>query len=188
MALPRKLLEQGVRDMVRVCDGRISGTAYGPVVLHVTPEAAVGGPLALVEDGDFIVLDVAARRLELDVPDDVLAQRVPSTAMLDGLANPTRGWERLYVNHVQQADTGADLDFLVGAATRPSAESRTDSALNAARAACTQERLRASRLRVPRQLSSRYSPAPQGPIRAQSGLLLLAVDPQATEDPAGLSR
>lgn len=114
MPLPRKLLEQGVRDMVRVCDGRMSGTAYGTVVLHVTPEAAVGGPLALVEDGDFIVLDVAARRLELDVPDDVLQQRVPSTAMLDGLANPTRGWERLYVAHVQQADTGADLDFLVG--------------------------------------------------------------------------
>lgn len=114
MPLPRKLLEQGVRDMVRVCDGRMSGTAYGTVVLHVTPEAAVGGPLALVQDGDFIVLDVAARRLELDVPDDVLAQRQPSTAMLDGLANPTRGWERLYVDHVQQADTGADLDFLVG--------------------------------------------------------------------------
>ena len=114
MPLPRKLLEQGVRDMVRVCDGRMSGTAYGTVVLHVTPEAAVGGPLALVEDGDFIVLDVAARRLDLDVPDDVLQQRVPSTAMLDGLANPSRGWERLYVDHVQQADTGADLDFLVG--------------------------------------------------------------------------
>ncbi len=114
MPLPRKLLEQGVRDMVRVCDGRMSGTAYGTVVLHVTPEAAVGGPLALVQDGDFIVLDVAARKLELDVPDDVLAQRQPSTAMLDGLANPTRGWERLYVDHVQQADTGADLDFLVG--------------------------------------------------------------------------
>jgi dihydroxy-acid dehydratase len=114
MPLPRKLLEQGVRDMVRVCDGRMSGTAYGTVVLHVTPEAAVGGPLALVQDGDFIVLDVAARRFELDVPDEVLQQRVPSTAMLDGLANPTRGWERLYVDHVQQADTGADLDFLVG--------------------------------------------------------------------------
>ena len=114
MPLPRKLLEQGVRDMVRVCDGRMSGTAYGTVVLHVTPEAAVGGPLALVQDGDFIVLDVAARRFELDVPDDVLQQRVPSTAMLDGLANPSRGWERLYVDHVQQADTGADLDFLVG--------------------------------------------------------------------------
>ena len=114
MPLPRKLLEQGVRDMVRVCDGRMSGTAYGTVVLHVTPEAAVGGPLALVQDGDFIVLDVAARRFELDVPDDVLQQRVPSTAMLDGFANPSRGWERLYVDHVQQADTGADLDFLVG--------------------------------------------------------------------------
>lgn len=114
MPLPRKLLEQGVRDMVRVCDGRMSGTAYGTVVLHVTPEAAVGGPLALVQDGDFIVLDVAARRLELDVPDDVLKQRVPSTAMTGGLANPARGWERLYVDHVQQADTGADLDFLVG--------------------------------------------------------------------------
>ena len=114
MPLPRKLLEQGVRDMVRVCDGRMSGTAYGTVVLHVAPEAAVGGPLALVQDGDFIVLDVAARRLDLDVPDDVLQQRVPSTAMLDGLANPSRGWERLYVDHVQQADTGADLDFLVG--------------------------------------------------------------------------
>ena len=114
MPLPRKLLEQGVRDMVRVCDGRMSGTAYGTVVLHVTPVAAVGGPLALVQDGDFIVLDVAARRFELDVPDDVLQQRVPSTAMLDGLANPSRGWERLYVDHVQQADTGADLDFLVG--------------------------------------------------------------------------
>ena len=114
MPLPRKLLEQGVRDMVRVCDGRMSGTAYGTVVLHVTPEAAVGGPLALVQEGDFIVLDVAARRLELDVPDDVLQQREPSTAMLDGIANPSRGWERLYVDHVQQADTGADLDFLVG--------------------------------------------------------------------------
>ena len=114
MPLPRKLLEQGVRDMVRVCDGRMSGTAYGTVVLHVTPEAAVGGPLAFVQDGDFVVLDVAARRLELDVPDDILAQREPSTAMLDGLANPGRGWERLYVDHVQQADTGADLDFLVG--------------------------------------------------------------------------
>ncbi|MCX6415662.1 MAG: dihydroxy-acid dehydratase [Actinobacteria bacterium] len=114
MPLPRKLLEQGVRDMVRVCDGRMSGTAYGTVVLHVTPEAAVGGPLALVENGDYILLDVAARRLELDVPDDVLRQREPSTAMLDGLANPSRGWERLYVDHVQQADTGADLDVLVG--------------------------------------------------------------------------
>ena len=114
MPLPRKLLEQGVRDMVRVCDGRMSGTAYGTVVLHVTPEAAVGGPLGLVQTGDIIVLDVAARRLDLDVPDDVLLQRSPAKATIDGFANPARGWERLYVDHVQQADTGADLDFLVG--------------------------------------------------------------------------
>jgi len=114
LPLPRKLLEQGVRDMVRVCDGRMSGTAYGTVVLHVTPEAAVGGPLGLVQTGDIIVLDVAARRLDLDVPDDVLLQRSPAKATIDGFANPARGWERLYVDHVQQADTGADLDFLVG--------------------------------------------------------------------------
>jgi dihydroxy-acid dehydratase len=114
MPLPRKLLEQGVRDMVRVCDGRMSGTAYGTVVLHVTPEAAVGGPLGLVQTGDIIVLDVAARRLDLDVPDDVLLKRSPTKATIDGFANPARGWERLYVDHVQQADTGADLDFLVG--------------------------------------------------------------------------
>jgi dihydroxy-acid dehydratase len=112
MPLPRKLLEQGVRDMVRVCDGRMSGTAYGTVVLHVAPEAAAGGPLALVRDGDPIVLDLAARRLDLDVPESELATRTPNR---EGFASPTRGWQRLYVDHVQQADTGADLDFLVGA-------------------------------------------------------------------------
>ncbi len=114
MPLPRKLLERGVRDMVRVCDGRMSGTAYGTVVLHVAPEAAAGGPLALVRDGDPIVLDVPARRLELDVPTEELAAREPSARLSDGLARPVRGWQRLYVDHVQQADTGADLDFLVG--------------------------------------------------------------------------
>jgi dihydroxy-acid dehydratase len=112
--LPKKLLEQGVRDMVRVCDGRMSGTAYGTVVLHVTPEAAAGGPLALVQTGDVIVLDVPARRLDLDVPDAELRQRTPNPATTAGFASPRRGWERLYVEHVQQADTGADLDFLVG--------------------------------------------------------------------------
>jgi dihydroxy-acid dehydratase len=112
--LPRKLLERGVRDMVRVCDGRMSGTAYGTVVLHVTPEAAAGGPLALVETGDFVTLDVPARRLDLDVPDSELRRRTPNAAMAAGFASPRRGWERLYVDHVQQADTGADLDFLVG--------------------------------------------------------------------------
>jgi len=112
--LPRKLLERGVRDMVRVCDGRMSGTAYGTVVLHVTPEAAAGGPLALVQTGDFVTLDVPARRLDLEVPDSELRRRTPNPAMAAGFADPRRGWERLYVDHVQQADTGADLDFLVG--------------------------------------------------------------------------
>ncbi|MGW5603830.1 IlvD/Edd family dehydratase [Streptomyces rochei] len=114
MPLPKKLLEQGVRDMVRVCDGRMSGTAYGTVVLHVAPEAAAGGPLALVRTGDIVSLDVEARRIDLDVPADELARRVPNQATLDGFAQPKRGWERLYVDHVQQAHTGADLDFLVG--------------------------------------------------------------------------
>jgi len=114
MPLPKKLLEQGVRDMVRVCDGRMSGTAYGTVVLHVAPEAAAGGPLALVRTGDVIDLDVEARRLDVDVPADELARRTPDEATVTGFANPRRGWERLYVDHVQQADTGADLDFLIG--------------------------------------------------------------------------
>ena len=115
MPLPRKLLEQGVRDMVRVCDGRMSGTAYGTVVLHVAPEAAAGGPLALIRTGDPIVLDVESRLLQVDVPADELAAREPAAAASAGYAAPTRGWERLYVDHVLQADTGADLDFLVGA-------------------------------------------------------------------------
>ncbi|MFF4029017.1 IlvD/Edd family dehydratase [Streptomyces sviceus] len=114
MPLPTKLLEQGVRDMVRVCDGRMSGTAYGTVVLHVAPEAAAGGPLALVRTGDVISLDVEARRIDLEVPADELAARIPNAATVEGFANPRRGWERLYVDHVQQADKGADLDFLVG--------------------------------------------------------------------------
>lgn len=114
MPLPTKLLEQGVRDMVRVCDGRMSGTAYGTVVLHVAPEAAAGGPLALVRTGDVISLDVEARRVDLEVPAAELAARTPNAATVEGFANPGRGWERLYVDHVQQADTGADLDFLLG--------------------------------------------------------------------------
>ena len=100
--------------MVRICDGRMSGTAYGTVVLHVTPEAAAGGPLALVQTGDWISLDVRAGRLDIDVPADELASRRPNDATIDGYANPRRGWERLYVDHVLQADRGADLDFLVG--------------------------------------------------------------------------
>ena len=114
MELPKKLLEQGVRDMVRICDGRMSGTAYGTVVLHVAPEAAAGGPLGIVETGDYVVLDVPNRILDLDVDPAELSRRVPNTATVDGFAAPKRGWERLYVDHVTQADSGADLDFLRG--------------------------------------------------------------------------
>ncbi len=114
LPLPPSLLRRGVRDMVRICDGRMSGTAYGTVVLHVAPEAAAGGPLGLVETGDYVVLDVPGRRLDVDVPAAELASRRPSAAMVDGFAAPHRGWERLYVDHVLQADRGADLDFLLG--------------------------------------------------------------------------
>jgi len=115
LPLPPKLLERGVRDMVRICDGRMSGTAYGTVVLHVAPEAADGGPLGLVRTGDVIELDVPARRLSLDVAPEELQKREPPAAAVAAYAAPTRGWERLYVDHVLQADRGADLDFLVGA-------------------------------------------------------------------------
>ncbi|MDQ2737095.1 MAG: dihydroxy-acid dehydratase [Actinomycetota bacterium] len=114
MPLPTKLLEQGVRDMVRVCDGRMSGTAYGTVVLHVSPEAAAGGPLALVRTGDHIILDVPNRRLDIDIPAEELATRAPDAATIAGFAKPLRGWEKLYVDHVMGADTGVDLDFLIG--------------------------------------------------------------------------
>ena len=114
LPLPAKLLQQGVRDMVRICDGRMSGTAYGTVVLHVAPEAAAGGPLAKVRTGDWIVLDVAGREIRVDVSDDELAARPVSEAMLAAAAKPVRGWESLYVATVLGADTGADCDFLVG--------------------------------------------------------------------------
>ena len=114
LPLPAKLLRQGVRDMVRICDGRMSGTAYGTVVLHVSPEAAAGGPLGLVRTGDFVILDVPGRRIDIDIPAAELAARTPNQATVDAYAKPIRGWERLYVETVQQANTGADLDFLVG--------------------------------------------------------------------------
>ncbi|HET9080278.1 MAG TPA: IlvD/Edd family dehydratase [Trebonia sp.] len=110
--LPAKLLKRGVKDIVRICDGRMSGTAYGTVVLHVAPEAAAGGPLALVRTGDWITLDVPARTLSLDVPDDELAARRAAWTPPPRLA--TRGWTWLYTEHVQQANTGCDLDFLTG--------------------------------------------------------------------------
>jgi dihydroxy-acid dehydratase len=114
MPLPTKLLEKGVRDMVRVCDGRMSGTAYGTVVLHVAPEAAAGGPLSTVRTGDWIILDVAAGRLDVDLPPGELEARPPAPALLAALARPRRGWEKLYVETVRGAETGADCDFLVG--------------------------------------------------------------------------
>ena len=114
MPIPAKLLARGVRDMVRVSDARMSGTAYGTVVLHTVPEGAAGGPLALVRDGDPVVLDVARRRLDLDVPEEELARREPAPAMTAALPGPQRGWQRLYIDHVMQADQGADLDFLTG--------------------------------------------------------------------------
>ena len=114
LPLPQKLLKQGVRDVVRISDGRMSGTAYGTVVLHVAPEAAAGGPLALVQDGDLITLDVPGRRLELQVDEAELARRTASRRQVDAFASADRGWQKLYIEHVQGADTGADLDFLVG--------------------------------------------------------------------------
>jgi L-arabonate dehydrase len=117
LPIPRKLLRQGVRDMVRISDARMSGTAYGTVVLHVAPEAAVGGPLALVRTGDLITLDVPARRLQLHVDDSELERRL--AAWQPPASAPTRGYTKLYIDHVLQADRGADLDFLVGASGAP---------------------------------------------------------------------
>ena len=115
LILPQKLLEKGVTDMVRICDGRMSGTAYGTVILHVAPEAAAGGPLGLVKDGDIIELDVTKRSLNIDITAEELALRKPSDFMISTFAKPVRGWERLYIDHVMQADRGADFDFLFGA-------------------------------------------------------------------------
>ena len=115
LILPQKLLEKGVTDMVRICDGRMSGTAYGTVILHVAPEAAAGGPLGLVKDGDMIELDVTKRSLNIDITAEELALRKPSDFMISTFAKPARGWERLYIDHVMQADRGADFDFLFGA-------------------------------------------------------------------------
>ncbi len=112
MSLPKKLLERGVRDMLRISDGRMSGTAYGAVVLHVAPEAAVGGPLALVKDGDMIELDLPARRLHLDVADEELERRRLAWQAPDH--SDARGYTRIYLDHAQGAERGVDLDILVG--------------------------------------------------------------------------
>jgi dihydroxy-acid dehydratase len=111
MTLPKKLLQQGVTDMVRISDGRMSGTGFGTVVLHVSPEAAAGGTFALVQDGDWIELDVEKRSLNLEVSDEELANR---RAQWQSPAFQTRGYVHLYQHHVEQAHLGADLDFLRG--------------------------------------------------------------------------
>ncbi|MEO6213638.1 MAG: IlvD/Edd family dehydratase [Vicinamibacterales bacterium] len=112
LPLPPKILKRGVTDMVRISDARMSGTAYGTVVLHCAPEAAAGGPLALVQNGDLITLDVDARSLHLHVEEVELAQR--RTAWHPPPPHADRGYVKLYVDHVLQADQGADLDFLLG--------------------------------------------------------------------------
>ena len=112
MGLPPKVLKKGITDMVRISDARMSGTAYGTVVLHTAPEAAAGGPLALVAEGDFIEVDVPKRRIFLDVSDEVLERRrkkwTPPPQPASG------GYQQLYRDTVLQADRGVDLDFLVG--------------------------------------------------------------------------
>jgi dihydroxy-acid dehydratase len=108
--LPKKLLRAGVRDMVRISDARMSGTSFGTVVLHIAPESAVGGPLALVQTGDEISLDVANRRIDLLVSDDEMARRRSNRLV----AKPAydRGYGKLFLDHVEQANHGCDFDFL----------------------------------------------------------------------------
>jgi dihydroxy-acid dehydratase len=113
MPLPKKLLDAGVTDMVRLSDARMSGTGFGTCVLHVAPEAAAGGPLGVVRTGDMIELDAEARIIRVDISDEELAERLK--AFVPQVAKATRGWEKLYVLHVTGADRGADLDFLEGA-------------------------------------------------------------------------
>ena len=112
MGIPKKLLEKGVHDLVRISDGRMSGTGFGTVVLHVSPEAADGGNLALVQNGDYISLDVPNRCLNLEVSDEVLSERRKNWQPID--MKITRGYVSMYIKHVEQAHLGADMDFLKG--------------------------------------------------------------------------
>jgi dihydroxy-acid dehydratase len=110
LPLPKKLLQQGVRDMVRISDARMSGTAFGTVVVHATPESAVGGPLAAVRNGDMIELDVPGRRLDLLVEPNEIAQRLAQRP--ESTPHYRRGYGWLFAQHVLQADQGCDFDFL----------------------------------------------------------------------------
>ncbi len=112
LPIPKKLAQKGVKDMVRISDARMSGTAFGTIVLHIAPEAAVGGPLALVESGDRIRLDVPARKIELLVDDARVEETRRRLARAAAPDNARRGYARLYREHVQQADEGCDFDFL----------------------------------------------------------------------------
>lgn len=112
LPIPKKLLKQGVRDMVRVSDARMSGTSYGTCVLHVTPESAIGGPLAAIKEGDMINLDVASRTISLNISDDEMIKRTKDLPERKNLY--ARGYTKLYINHVTQADKGCDFDFLEG--------------------------------------------------------------------------
>ena len=120
LPIPKKLLKEGVRDMLRISDARMSGTAYGACVLHVAPESFVGGPLAFVRDGDLIELDVAARKLELKVSDAELAKR--RAAWKAPAPKFSRGFGALYQSHITQANQGCDFDFLEGTAPTPDPE------------------------------------------------------------------
>ena len=114
MKIPKKLISLGVTDMVRICDGRMSGTAYGTVVLHVSPESAADGPLSKIITGDIIELYIANRTINVRLSDAELKSRQSSNLATESYAKPERGWQRLYIDHVNQAEKGADLDFLVG--------------------------------------------------------------------------
>ncbi|HET6468051.1 MAG TPA: dihydroxy-acid dehydratase, partial [Geminicoccaceae bacterium] len=119
LPLPKKLLKQGVRDMMRISDARMSGTSYGACILHVSPEAAIGGPLAFVRTGDPIEVDVAARRLNLLVSEDELARR---KAEWRPRPVPARGYTRMFAAHISQAHEGCDFDFLLGNEPLPEPE------------------------------------------------------------------
>jgi dihydroxy-acid dehydratase len=117
MGLPPKVLRKGITDMVRISDARMSGTAYGTVLLHTSPEAARGGPLAIVRNGDFIEIDVDARRVHLDISDEEMQRRLADWR--PSVEPPASGYARLFHDHVEGADTGADFDFLKGCRGAP---------------------------------------------------------------------
>jgi dihydroxy-acid dehydratase len=120
LPIPQKLLRAGIRDMVRISDARMSGTSYGACVLHVSPESFVGGPLALLRDGDIVELDVSERQLNMRVNDDELGRRRAAWKPKEGIYH--RGYGRLYMQHIKQADQGCDFDFLEGTAPIPEPE------------------------------------------------------------------